>query len=424
MSVERARLLLERRRPAEAEREARAVLSRDAEDVEALLLLGVCLSRNGRREEGLAAVRKAVGLRPDASEPRRLLGHLLLELGRLDDAEGAADAAVMLNPGGADGDALCALIALQRRDWANALAWADRGLAGDPQHPTCADVRGVALLQLGRADEAGETIAARLRDDPDDPDAHTGAGWRALDRRRPKEALEHFHAALRLEPDHGRARAGLVEALKARNPVYRWMLAFFMGMNKLPARTQVLVLLGGFGAYHAAGMLGRAVPALRPVTTPLLVGYLGFVLLTWVSGPLFDLTLLASRRGRAAVLPNQRRGALTFGAFLLLPLVVLAFGVAWGAWSRTAAVPYLTGQAAVPLLLLVLPVAGWTNAFGTPRARTFGLIVAGIFGLIVLWLSASAAGAAWAPAAESLMTYGFIAGLWAVILLGVKPARA
>ena len=41
-----------------------------------------------------------------------------------------------------------------RRRWAAALATADRGLALDPEHAQCTNLRAMALVQLGRKDEA------------------------------------------------------------------------------------------------------------------------------------------------------------------------------------------------------------------------------------------------------------------------------
>ena len=59
-----------------------------------------------------------------------------------------------------------------------------------------------------------------------------------LHQAQPKAALEHFREALRLDPNLQYAQAGIVEALKARNPIYRWMLGYFLWMGRLSDRAK------------------------------------------------------------------------------------------------------------------------------------------------------------------------------------------
>lgn len=98
----------------------------------------------------------------------------------------------------------------------------DRGrAAADP-------VRRRALLQLGDRDAAAATIEGALRRNPDDAATHTTQGWAMLHGGDPTRAAGHFREALRLDPTSGYARSGIVEALKARNPIYRQLLSYFL----------------------------------------------------------------------------------------------------------------------------------------------------------------------------------------------------
>ena len=90
----------------------------------------------------------------------------------------------------------------------------------------------------------------------------------------PLKAMEHFREALRLDPEMEWARAGIVEAMKARNFVYRWMLAYFLWMARLDSRVRWGLVIGAPGGEqpHLAAGGGRT-PALAPLLLPILFAY-------------------------------------------------------------------------------------------------------------------------------------------------------
>ena len=57
---------------------------------------------------------------------------------------------------------------------------ADRGLALDPEHANCLNLRAMALVQLGRKDEAARTLGSALADDPENALTHANQGWAYL----------------------------------------------------------------------------------------------------------------------------------------------------------------------------------------------------------------------------------------------------
>src|SRR6185436_32555 len=134
--------------------------------------------------------------------------------------------------------AVLASLHYQQRRWKDALAAADQGLAIDPEHNTCLNLRAQALIKLGDKGAAADTIGEALARRPDDPLTHASQGWALLEKGDPKQAMIHFREALRLKPDLEFARIGIIEAMKARNFVYRWLLAYFLWMAKLPRQVQ------------------------------------------------------------------------------------------------------------------------------------------------------------------------------------------
>ena len=215
-----------------------------------------------------------------------------------------------------------ALVEQQEHRWQAALEAADRGLAFDPEHSLCLNVRTTSLTHLGRRDEAAQTIQEALSHDPENPWTHANHGWAELHAGRTKTALEHFREALRLDPTNELARAGIVEALEARNFIYRGMLAFFLGMTGLPPQWRWGVIIAIFVAPRFLNGIGDANPQWKWATDLAVQLVMVFVVMTWIASPLFNLLLRLDRFGRYALSTDERRGANLLAVFLF-PVLAL-----------------------------------------------------------------------------------------------------
>ena len=188
----------------------------------------------------------------------------------------------------------------------------------------------MALTKLGRQSEAVASTDELFAHDADNPMAHTNKGWALLHQGKPREALDHFREALRIAPTYEYAQQGIVEALKARNPIYRWMLAYFLWMARLSNAARWGVIIGGyFGAKFLSG-LARNNPEWAPWIMPFTMLYLVFVLLTWFAYPLFNLLLRFNKFGRYALSRDQRRASNWFGLCLAVFVVAVVANVAFG----------------------------------------------------------------------------------------------
>ncbi|MEM7627026.1 MAG: tetratricopeptide repeat protein [Planctomycetota bacterium] len=419
----RAQLLLQHDRFDEAAGVLRQGLAQNPDDALTHAMLGYALTERAEAEElGEAEghLGRAIMLSPDLPFAYYAMGTLRLKQRDATRARQDVDAALRLDPYDADHYALRAQIEIAARRWADAAEWAEKGLAVDAEHMACTNIRALALSNLGRRDEANRAIDAALKTAPEDSYAHANRGWSELHAGRPRPAMKHFKEALRLEPTNEFARAGMVEALKARNPVYRIVLAFFLWMMRLPPKVQVGVLVGGFLGYQVLLQVNASVPAARIVTLPLVIAYFVFAVLTWVSVPLFNLTLMLSRYGRAAMSVRQKRGALIFGGFLALPVVWFVGGLALAIATGSRTVGVVTGSYLIELAFLLLPASAAANAVGTPRFRLFGGIVLGLIVLLAARVIGDLNGFDTAGLAR-MYTYAFIAAVWGMILLGVRP---
>ena len=334
--LEHALHLMRQDRGSEAIREFRAVLAEDPDHVAAHACLAILHSEREEYREADDHARQAVTLAPDEPFAHYALAKACFERNRFDEARAAIEEAIRLDPDDAKSYAILAAIHLATGQWRQAVAAADAGLALDPEHSGCTTARSHGLLQLGEHDAAASTIEEALRRSPDAPAAHATRGWSLLHTGEPKRAVEHFREALRLDPTSDYARRGIVEALKARNPVYRMLLGYFLWMGRLSPRLRWGLVVGGF---FAARMLAAAKPAdavqARMIGVALAV-YGSFVLLTWVGGAVFNLLLFLDPLGRHALDRDQRHGAILFGALAALAVVSAAVGLATGSAAGLA----------------------------------------------------------------------------------------
>lgn len=326
--LERARLLLAQSRPADAEREVILALSAQPEDPDALALLALARLDQGKGEAALAAAREALGRAPDFPYFHYVVGVVLHRLERHDEAHAAGREAIAQDPSDANHFVLLASIQLARRDWPGALAAAESALALDPEHVNAANLRAMALVRLGRKEEATATVDFALHRAPENAFSHANQGWNCLHRNEPKRAQEHFREALRLEPDLDYARDGMLEALKARNPIYRGMLAYFLWMNRLGAQYQWGIILGSYFGGRLLVQTARNYPEYQVLWWILIGLFYAFVYLTWTAVPMFNLFLRLDRFGRHVLSHDQRVASNWFGAFFFAALGALGWFIA------------------------------------------------------------------------------------------------
>ena len=144
----------------------RLVLAAEPDHAEAHALLSLCLVSQERFDEAESEARQAVGLAPDDAFSHYALARVLIARNRLDEAVAAIAESLRAEPEDADYHAVHAEIRFARREWAETLAAAENGLRFDPEHVVCNNLRALALVKLGRAKEAGETIDATLARSP------------------------------------------------------------------------------------------------------------------------------------------------------------------------------------------------------------------------------------------------------------------
>jgi tetratricopeptide (TPR) repeat protein len=408
---QRGWLLAQQGRPELAERELRLALAEDPYDADTHALLALVLAeQETRRAEALEEAHAAVGLAPDDPFPHYAEARVHLEAERWDDAMRAAEQAIRIDSDDAGHYVVLSAAHLGRRRWRQALDAADDALALDPAHTGAANLRATALVHMGRRDEAGAALQGALARDPENSHTHANQGWALLHSGDRKAALEHFREALRLDPESEWAREGLAEALKARNPLYAGMLRYFLWMERLPARTRWMVVLGGFFGYRLVRGAAASNPALAPWLTPLMVAYVAFILLSWTAPQIFNAVLLASADGRYVLSPEQRRSGGWMAAGLAAPIVLGAAALATNrGWVLLGTLMFAA---------LLIPLAA---TFRGPRGRptrVMSAITVGLYSVAALSLVLTAQQLALGLTLFNIVVLSVVAVSWGVNLRG------
>jgi Tfp pilus assembly protein PilF len=374
---EHALVLLEQQRFDLAEEKLRQSLLSAPDHGLSHALLAHCLCEREQWDAAADEARQACHLAPELPEAHAAMARVWYERHHYDEALAAIDEALRLDPGNPNHYHRLAAIHLARRDWPAALDAASLGLEMDPQHAGCINLRAMALVKLGRNDDATAAIATALARNPEDAFTHANQGWAYLHEGNHQQALVHFREALRIDPNMDFARAGLVEALKSKNIIYALMLRYFLFMARMSGRVQWIIVLGGYFGYQFLRSLAAQNPRLGPWVRPFIIAYMVFAVLTWISAPLFNFLLRLDPFGKYALSRDQRAASNWIGGLLLLA------AIAGGVWLSTDGdFAFVAAAAAIYFGLLLLPVSGTFNCqAGWPRtvmgAYTIGLAFVG-----------------------------------------------
>jgi tetratricopeptide (TPR) repeat protein len=234
---ERARLLFEQRRYDLAVRELHQGLAIDPDDPSYHRLLALCFSQQNKMPDAIATIDRAISLDPNHGGGHYIKAGILRDQGNLKGAKSAIAEALRLDPEDTDSYTRLAAIQFDQNQPKEALKTAETGLQIDPEHLGCMNLRILSLTELGQLPKAAAEVQVALSIAPENQFAHAVQGWIAFRQNRISAALESFRTALRLQPDLEWARQGLVEALKARNWMYRMILGidrFRLGMVQGP----------------------------------------------------------------------------------------------------------------------------------------------------------------------------------------------
>lgn len=212
----------------EAEQLYRNVLACDANNADALHLLGVVTHQQGRPDLAIDLIRRAIAINPAEASFHANLGVAFKELGRRDDAIACYRNAIRLRPQQPEahnslGNALAEAAQLDE-----AVASYRTALSLRPDYAEAHFNLGITMKEQGRAEEAVACYRKAIAIRPDYCEAHYNLGNALRDLRQLVAATESYRRAINLRPDfadahHNRALALLAQGdLPAGWAEYEW----------------------------------------------------------------------------------------------------------------------------------------------------------------------------------------------------------
>jgi len=296
--IQRAELLMQQERYAEAEKELKQALSQAPNDYYTLALLAEVSLELDRYDNARMLIDSAIGLNPATAYLLYVRARVFALQDDYNGAEREIAQAVSLEPDDADYYAWWANIKLARKMYTEALELADKALSLDPANLLALNMRSRALVKTNQYEASFETIEGALREDPDNSFTHSNYGWNLLEQGNHQKAKEHFREALRSDPSNEDAQSGMLEALKADNLLYRMFQKYAFWMGNLSGKYQWGVILGFYFGTQLIKNLAKQNEALQPFLLPVVVLLALFAFSTWIVGPVGNLLLRINPFGK------------------------------------------------------------------------------------------------------------------------------
>lgn len=354
----RGELFFSHGRYPQAEEEFRGCIAEVPEFGLAYTHLALCLVEQGKFREAQQFAKEGIALDGASSFAHYALAVVMIRSHRFAEARQALDEAIRLNPRQPAYFGALAHLHFENHHWSDALAAADAGLELDPENDQCTNYRAMAQRQLGRHGDAVATIEAALARNPENAITHCNQGWQSLEAGKADDALRYFSESLRLDPTSNMARAGLVEAFKAKNPLYRPLLWFLLWSNKLSHGAQWAVMIGSFFVLKSVREASESSPQLEPYLSVVILLLVIAIQLTWIGEPLFNLMLFLHRRSRQALSGDQTAGAILVGSLVGTALILYVASLALGnVWLRLGALA--VAALIIPASTIFRCVRGW-----------------------------------------------------------------
>jgi tetratricopeptide (TPR) repeat protein len=297
-SLSKVGILIQQRKYDAAEKILRQLLAQEPTNIQYLALLSELNLAQDKVEESASIIEDAIGLSPDTAHLFFIKSRIDIQKDKYDEGEKSIQQAISLDPYTADYFAWFANIKLARKQYDESLRLANQALEIDPEDLLALNVRSTVLIKLNRKEESFATIEGALRNDPNNPYTHANYGWGLLEKGDHKKALKHFKEALKNDPNFEYAQRGMIEALKASNPVYRVFLKYSFWIGNMSAKYQWGFIVGIYLCTRALGALANANEALSKWLIPIIILLSLFAFSTWIIKPVSNLFLRFNAYGK------------------------------------------------------------------------------------------------------------------------------
>jgi tetratricopeptide (TPR) repeat protein len=170
---------------------------------------GLLEARQGKREEAIVRLQKSLEIDPDLSEGYFNLANLLVQSGRVQEAEPALARALIADPYDAAAYDLSGQVMAMKRETEAALYDFQKAVQLRPGYPPYLYDHALVLVQAGRYDEAKSQIQAAIQSNPDYAEAREVLGALYVREKQPDLAIREYRQAIALRPGMNRVQLNL-----------------------------------------------------------------------------------------------------------------------------------------------------------------------------------------------------------------------
>jgi Tfp pilus assembly protein PilF len=197
------------------------------------------------------SIKRTLQLDPNNDIAHTLRGKILLKMNRIDEAEGAYQTALSLNPFNADTHAEYAhLLLFQKRQIDQAYDLLLEGLKLAPESFHLHILMGYAKWEKGEKEEAEACFQTALRLNPDHYRTHYNYGYFLLImKNKPKEAYTYLREAIRMNPEDEQLRKLFLTSLKAKNKFYGLFWNYALMLHRIGKKRRRALIIGIVTAY-------------------------------------------------------------------------------------------------------------------------------------------------------------------------------
>jgi len=319
--IDRARNLISMKRHEQAIQELNKVLTVEPSNYAALTLITACFIQINDEAKTNEYTQKLLATAPDEGLAYYYRAIYLNRIEKEIESETMIRKAIELEPWDADFFGFLSAIYIDRKKWETALEYANEGLNADPENTACLNYRTICLTKLNRKEELLSSIEETLSQNPEDAYTHANVGWSKLETRNFAEAKAHFMEALKINPDNYHAKEGMKEAIRAKNPLYRFFMNYQFWIAKQQGKAQWMFILGMyFGTKFIAGLASKY-PIFWAVYVPLMF----FAYLTWIIEPFANIFLRFDSFGKYALDDDEKLSANITAFCMLVAITSITF---------------------------------------------------------------------------------------------------
>jgi tetratricopeptide (TPR) repeat protein len=246
----------------EAEKIYRQILAVDPQHVDALHFLGVLAHQSGQHEDSLKWINQAIDLGA-GGDAWNNLGEALRALDRREEALAAYRKAIELEPDNAEAHSNLGLMLIEEKKFPEAAQVLQKALALNPSLPSAHYNYGLVLRQEGKLDDAISHWQRALALQPRQKLALNNLGAAYTEKWNPDAAITMLRDAIRLDPDFAEAHANLSTALLGQKKYDEAIAAARRAVELQPKRHETHNALGM--ALFGAKRYDEAVEAFRDV---------------------------------------------------------------------------------------------------------------------------------------------------------------